>query len=65
MKPNSSQEIEKNTPRQTKNTLKWPPGTCYKNFFSAVVSIGVIQKTSLQTFMRKDLIALNRGTPPK
>ena len=36
-------------------------GLAVKSFFSPV-SIGVIQKTSLQTFMRKGLKALNKLT---
>ena len=36
----------------------WRGELAVKNCFSAV-SIGVIQKTSLQTFMKNDLTALN------
>ena len=53
-KPNGPQEIEKHFTRQTKKTPKMASrsGLGVENFFSAV-SIGVIQKTFLQTFMKR------------
>ena len=56
-KPNGSQEIEKNITRQTKTVSR--SGLDMKIFLSAV-SIGVIQKAALQTFIRKGLTALNK-----
>ena len=53
-KPNGSQEIEKNTTRQTKKCHKKVSrrGLAAKTFFSAV-STEVMLKTSLQTFMKR------------
>ena len=54
--------MEKNTTKQTKKYHKMVSkrrGLAVKSFFIPV-SIGVIQKTSLQTFMRKGLKALSK-----
>ena len=61
-KLNGSQEIEKMTTRQTKKYHKMASrrGRLHGENFFSVVSIAVIQQASLQTFMRKDLTALNK-----
>ena len=65
-KPNDFQGTEKNTTRQTK---KYPKIASKRGFaviiFLSAVSIGEIQKTSLKTFMRKGLTALNKWNTTK
>ena len=62
-KPNGSQEIEK---KYHKADQKIPQNvlqerrSCSENFFQCSENFGVIQKTSLPTFMRKGLTALNK-----
>ena len=61
-RPNGSQKIEKDATRQTKKHPKMASRReefAVKKMFSTV-SIGVIQKTFLQTFMRKGLTTLNK-----
>ena len=55
----SVQNIPRNRPKHTPKMVSRRRRLDVKNVFSAV-SIGVIQKASLQTFMRKGLTALNK-----
>ena len=61
-KPNGSQEIEKKyyktDQKIPRNGLQERRTYCEKKF--SAVSIAVIQKTSLQTFLRQGLTALNK-----